>query len=176
MRAKIFFITLAVDDLDRSVGFYRDGLGWPTEGIVGQEFHDEVTGADGTIAIFTLDGGLRRRIFLLEEQPAALTDSYYPADMAGGTAIEQPGRIKGGVHALIEDPAGPIRRQVACSVDDIAGRMPTPGEARELKLPPGVPVFRVLRTVYDADGRPLEVQDSVAAADRHQFRYEVEMR
>jgi hypothetical protein len=48
MRAKIFFITLAVDDLDRSAGFYRDGLGWPTEGIVGQEFHDEVTSADGT--------------------------------------------------------------------------------------------------------------------------------
>jgi GntR family transcriptional regulator len=38
-----------------------------------------------------------------------------------------------------------------------------------------VPVFRVLRTVYDTEGRPLEVQDSVAA-DRHQFRYEVEMR
>ena len=58
MRAKIFFITLAVDDLGPSVAFYRDGLGWPTEGIVGQEFHDEVTGADGTIAFFTLDGGL----------------------------------------------------------------------------------------------------------------------
>jgi uncharacterized protein len=58
VRAKIFFITLAVDDLNRSVAFYRDGLGWPTEGIVGQEFHDEVTGADGTIAIFTLDDGL----------------------------------------------------------------------------------------------------------------------
>jgi hypothetical protein len=37
-------------------------------------------------------------------------------------------------------------------------------------------VFHVLRTVYDTEGRPLEVQDSVAAADRHQFRYEVEMR
>jgi catechol 2,3-dioxygenase-like lactoylglutathione lyase family enzyme len=58
VQAKIFFITLAVDDLDRSVAFYRDGLGWPTDGIVGQEFHDEVTGADGTIAFFKLDGGL----------------------------------------------------------------------------------------------------------------------
>jgi len=58
MQAKIFFITLAVDDLDRSVAFYRDGLGWPTDGIVGQEFHDEVTGADGTIAFFKLDDGL----------------------------------------------------------------------------------------------------------------------
>ena len=58
LRAKIFFITLAVGDLDRSVAFYRDGLGWPTDGIVGREFHDEVTGADGTIAFFNLDGGL----------------------------------------------------------------------------------------------------------------------
>ena len=58
MRAKLFFITLAVDDLDLSVAFYRDGLGWPTDGIVGQQFHDEVTGADGTIAFFTLEGGL----------------------------------------------------------------------------------------------------------------------
>jgi hypothetical protein len=58
MQARIFFITLAVDDLDRSVAFYRDGLGWPTEGIVGREFHDEVTGADGTIAFFTLEPGL----------------------------------------------------------------------------------------------------------------------
>jgi len=119
---------------------------------------------------------VRRRIFMLEGLPAALTDSYYPADVAAGTAIEQSARIRGGVHGLIEDPDGPIRRQVACSVDDITGRMPTPDEARDLNLPRGVPVFRVLRTVYDTEGRPLEVQDSVAAADRHEFRYEVDMR
>jgi catechol 2,3-dioxygenase-like lactoylglutathione lyase family enzyme len=58
VRAKFSFITLAVDDLDRSVAFYRDGLGWPTDGIVGQEYHDEITGADGTIAFFALDAGL----------------------------------------------------------------------------------------------------------------------
>jgi hypothetical protein len=50
--------SLAVDDLDRSLAFYRKGLGWPTEGIVGQEVHDEVTGSDVTIAIVTLDDGL----------------------------------------------------------------------------------------------------------------------
>ena len=37
LQAKIFVITLAVDDLDRSVAFYGDGSGWPAEGIVGQE-------------------------------------------------------------------------------------------------------------------------------------------
>ena len=58
MHAKIIFVTLAVDDLDRSVAFYRDGLGWHTEGIVARELHDEVTGAGGTIALFALDSGL----------------------------------------------------------------------------------------------------------------------
>jgi GntR family transcriptional regulator len=33
----------------------------------------------------------------------------------------------------------------------------------------------VLRTVYDSDGQPVEVQDTVAAADRHRFRHKVNM-
>jgi GntR family transcriptional regulator len=61
-------------------------------------------------------------------------------------------------------------------VDDVSARMPTPEEATVLRLPQGVPVFRVLRTVYDSGNRPVEVQESVAAADRHGFRYEVDMR
>ncbi|SRR6266568_123517 len=119
---------------------------------------------------------VRRRLFLLEDQPAAICDSYYPASMAEGTVIAQPARIRGGVHAVIEDPGGPIRRQIARSVDDLVARMPTSDEAKTLRLPRGVPVVRVLRTIYDADDRPVEVQDSVAAADRHQFRYETQMR
>ena len=82
MHAKIFFITLAVDDLDRSLAFYRDGLGWPTEGIVGREFHDEITGADGTIAIFTLDGGL---LLTLYERTNLAKDASLPAGPASST-------------------------------------------------------------------------------------------
>jgi len=119
---------------------------------------------------------VRRRVFLLEGQPAALCDSYYPAEWASGTPIEQPERIRGGVYALIEDPEGPIRRQIARSIDDLIARMPTHEEAVELGLPPGVPVVRVLRTVFDSADLPVEVQDSVMAADRHEFRYEEQMR
>jgi GntR family transcriptional regulator len=119
---------------------------------------------------------LRRRVFLLEGEPIALCDSYYPAGMARGTAIEQPGRIRGGAYAVIEDPDGMIRRQIARSVDELVARMPTPDETAGLGLQPGVPVVRVLRTVYDSEGRPVEVQDSVVAADRHEFRYEEQMR
>jgi hypothetical protein len=51
-------ITLAVGDLDRSLAFYRDGLGLETAGVVATEFVDDETGAAGAIVIFRLKGGL----------------------------------------------------------------------------------------------------------------------
>jgi GntR family transcriptional regulator len=118
---------------------------------------------------------VRRRLFLVNGQPVAFCDSYYAAGMAAGTALAESRKIKGGAHAVIEDPHGPIRRRVARSVDELVSRMPTPEEASGLLISPGVPVVRILRTIYDAERRPLEVQDTVAAADRHAFRYEVPM-
>jgi uncharacterized protein len=38
MRPRISLITLAVDDLERSLAFYSDGLGFATQGIMGAEF------------------------------------------------------------------------------------------------------------------------------------------
>ena len=118
---------------------------------------------------------VRRRVFFADGEPVALCDSYYPFDLADGTPIVKARRIRGGVHALIEDPAGPVRRRIARSVDDLISRMPTPQEAESLRLPPGVPVTRVLRAVLDGNDQPVEVQDTIAAADRHEFRYEVAM-
>ncbi|GGC17049.1 glyoxalase [Oxalicibacterium flavum] len=53
MKPRISVITLGVDDLERAVVFYRDGLGLPTEGIVGTEF------AHGAVAFFDLQAGLK---------------------------------------------------------------------------------------------------------------------
>ena len=50
--------TLAVDDLERALAFYRDGLGLHSNGVVGTEFHDDHSGAEGAIAMFHLAGGL----------------------------------------------------------------------------------------------------------------------
>lgn len=35
MQPRVTVITLGVDDLERSLAFYRDGLGFPTEGAAG---------------------------------------------------------------------------------------------------------------------------------------------
>ena len=52
MKPRITVLTLGVDDLERSLKFYRDGLGLPTEGIVGTEFEH------GAVAFFELQSGL----------------------------------------------------------------------------------------------------------------------
>ena len=46
-------------------------------------------------------------------------------------------------------------------------------EARVLALPPGVPVFRLVRTAYDMDGRAVEVCDTIMAADAYLLAYEL---
>jgi hypothetical protein len=53
MKPRITLVTLGVDDLERALAFYRDGLGWRTEGIVGQQFEH------GAVAFFDLESGLR---------------------------------------------------------------------------------------------------------------------
>ena len=53
MKPRITLITLAVDDLERAVRFYRDGLGLATPGVAGQEFEH------GAVAFFDLQAGLR---------------------------------------------------------------------------------------------------------------------
>jgi len=53
MKPRISVITLGVDDLARAVRFYRDGLGLPTDGIVGEEFEY------GAVAFFDLSAGLK---------------------------------------------------------------------------------------------------------------------
>lgn len=53
MKPRITLITLGVDDLERAVRFYRDGLGLKTEGIVGTEFEY------GAVAFFDLQAGLK---------------------------------------------------------------------------------------------------------------------
>jgi catechol 2,3-dioxygenase-like lactoylglutathione lyase family enzyme len=52
MKPRITVLTLGVTDLERSLAFYRDGLGLPSEGIVGQEFDY------GAVAFFQLQNGL----------------------------------------------------------------------------------------------------------------------
>jgi predicted lactoylglutathione lyase len=55
-------ITLAVADLEHSLAFYRR-LGFESNGIIGSEWVDERTGANGAVAMFELEGGLLLNLY-----------------------------------------------------------------------------------------------------------------
>lgn len=57
MKPRVTVLTLAVDDLERSVTFYRDALGFPTEGIIGSEFEH------GAVAFFDLEAGFKLAVW-----------------------------------------------------------------------------------------------------------------
>lgn len=58
MRPRIHIITLGVEDLERSLRFYRDGLGLETPGIVGTEYPGDDRTPAGDVVMFRLDADL----------------------------------------------------------------------------------------------------------------------
>ena len=91
MQPRISLITLGVADLERSVAFYRDGLGLPTQGIVGREFDH------GAVAFFPLEGGVRLALWAqadlawdagLERQPVSPTAMCLAHNVAGRDEVD----------------------------------------------------------------------------------------
>jgi uncharacterized protein len=76
IKPRISVLTLGVDDLERSVRFYRDGLGLATEGIVGSELEF------GAVAFFDLQSGLRLALW---PRTSIAHDSGQPQTPASST-------------------------------------------------------------------------------------------
>ncbi len=70
MKPRIKVITLGVNDLERSLVFYRDGLGLPTQGIIGTEFED------GAVVFFNLNDD---SMLALYPRAALAKDANIPA-------------------------------------------------------------------------------------------------
>ena len=52
MKQRINLLTFGVSDLKKSLQFYQKGLGWQTQGIVGEEYKN------GAAVLFELDNGM----------------------------------------------------------------------------------------------------------------------
>ena len=76
MHPRVSFITLGVDDLERAVRFYRDGLGLPTKGIVGQQFEH------GGVAFFQLRAGVTLALW---PRASLAPDAGLPLEAASAT-------------------------------------------------------------------------------------------
>ncbi len=76
MNPRVTLITLGVDDLERAVAFYRDGLGFRTKGIVGAELEN------GAVAFFNLESGLKLALW---PRSSLAADSGMPLQQASAT-------------------------------------------------------------------------------------------
>lgn len=125
MEPRLSLITLGVANLERSVAFYRDGLGMPTEGIIGREFEQ------GAVAFFPLTGGVKLALWAqddlahdtgLEAQPVSPTSFSLAhnvrdraevdvvmsaAEAAGARVVKRPQEtFYGGYAGYFQDPDG----------------------------------------------------------------------
>ncbi len=112
---------------------------------------------------------VRSRRMLADGQPLQLAVSYLPLELVKGTRIEQPDTGPGGIYARLEEMGHRLDR----FEERVTARMPSPDEARALDLGPGTPVILVARTAYVAGNRPVEICDTVMAADRYELQYDI---
>lgn len=109
MKPRITFLTIGVDDLEASVRFYREGLGLPTEGIVGTEFEH------GAVAFFDLEGGIRLALWPrrsishdtgILEAPRSPTEFTIGHNVASREAVDAVMKQAAEAGARIVKPAG----------------------------------------------------------------------
>jgi catechol 2,3-dioxygenase-like lactoylglutathione lyase family enzyme len=79
MKPRISVLTLGVQDLERAMAFYRDGMGLETEGIFGQEFEG------GAVVFFNLSGGLILALWTMENlvKEGGVTPGDFPRSSLG---------------------------------------------------------------------------------------------
>ena len=82
MAPSIGVITLGVNDLEKSLAFYRDGLGWQTAGIIGTEFTGDETHPSGATVMFELQQGV---ILALYSRTDLAKDANEPVGVASPT-------------------------------------------------------------------------------------------
>ncbi|MFB7745376.1 GntR family transcriptional regulator [Streptomyces sp. NPDC056132] len=97
----------------------------------------------------------RSRRFVVQERPVQLSTSYLPYELVAGSAIMRVDTGEGGTYArLTELGHAPVRAK-----EEVRSRLPTAVEAEGLAMPLERPVIKLCRTVFDTDGRAVEVNE-----------------
>ncbi len=112
---------------------------------------------------------VRRRRYLSDDEPTELASSFIPWDLAEGTPMTEHNPGPGGIYARIEDAGHRLGR----FTEDVGARMPTPDEAKALRLAAGTPVLTLVRVAYDVEDRPVEVCDTVMSSEHYLLAYEL---
>jgi len=104
---------------------------------------------------------IRRSQYFIGDVPWQLINSYYPSDLAKGTALQQAGEIEAGSIGLLAQLGHPQQG----FVDEVGTRMPDSREFDFFRLASGTPVLVVNRTAYSVD-RPIRLTSYIYRGDR----------
>ncbi|WP_439675696.1 GntR family transcriptional regulator [Embleya sp. MST-111070] len=111
---------------------------------------------------------MRRQLLMHDGDPVELVTSYYPLELARGTVMAEPRKIRGGTPTLLADMGYPPR----LTVDRVSARVPTQQQYEALRLPSDLPILRTLRVVYSDNDRPIEVTVMAKAGHLYELQYE----
>jgi GntR family transcriptional regulator len=111
---------------------------------------------------------IRRTLQHIEDVPWLMINSYFPMDLASGTALEQATYIEEGSIKLLAD----LGYAQVGFVDEIGARMPDASEYDFFRLSSGTPVIVVNRTAYNEE-RPIGLTRYVYRGDRVRLAHEV---
>ncbi|MFI0453406.1 GntR family transcriptional regulator [Actinomadura sp. 6N118] len=109
---------------------------------------------------------MRKRLLRHGGRAVEVDWSYYPLELARGTALADPRRIRGGAPRVLAEAGYPQRYHI----DAVSARMPTTEEADLLSLP-NVPVLRQFRVIYSDDDRLVEVSVLVKGSHLYELHY-----
>jgi GntR family transcriptional regulator len=112
----------------------------------------------------------RDNVFYADADPVSLVTTYIPWTIAQGTGLLEPVVPHPyGIHGVLEDRGHQMQRMT----DEVTSRMPTPDEARRLRIQSGVPVIDLLHTSLDQNLEPYEVTRFVMRADMNSLIYDI---
>lgn len=110
---------------------------------------------------------LRKQILFLNDEPCELVKSYYPVELARGTALTQKKRIRGGSPTLLAEAGFPPVQ----TLDRVSACIATQEQYEALQLPSDLPVLRTLRVVISRDDRVIEVTEMAKASHLYELQY-----
>jgi GntR family transcriptional regulator len=110
---------------------------------------------------------VRRRTMLLDGRPVELTDSWYPPQVATGTALAEPDKIRGGAVTLL----AALGYRVHEAREDISVRSVSSEETELLEVPVGSAVITLFRVCLTEAGLPFEASVAVMPAEGRHLRY-----
>jgi GntR family transcriptional regulator len=112
---------------------------------------------------------LRRNLYLADDKPVQLADTYIPWAIAEGSRFFDELPEAGGIFAHFER----LGHQLTRFSEDVSARMPSPDEVKSLHLSRGVPLIEVFHTSFDQDDVAFEVTHFVLPADRNILTFEL---